>query len=158
MEKNVIIYFLEGLIDPFEIIFVPIGVLSTVDCKLHMSARKRKCLGFFQRDVCPPAKAAQMLHFLERVLLHSIIDMTPMIVPNRLDSCLKRFSALGSNFASTINQWYLLPFQWTRTCLCCDIKGVPSGKTWEKWAFIYYMIFNEIIGSVALLWRNVKIM
>ena len=45
MEKNVIIYFLGGLMDPFEIIIVPIGVSSTVDCKLHMSARKRKCLG-----------------------------------------------------------------------------------------------------------------
>ena len=58
MEKNVIIYFLEGLIDPFEIIFVPIGVLSTVDCKLHMSARKRKCLGFFQRDVVSASKSS----------------------------------------------------------------------------------------------------
>ena len=101
MEKNVIIYFLEGLMDPFEIIFVPIGVLSAVDCKLPA---KENVWVFSNEMLCPPAKAAQMLHFLERVLLHSIIDMTPMIVPNRLDSCLKRFSALGSNFASTINQ------------------------------------------------------
>ena len=65
--------------------------------------QQKKRSGFFPSR-CLPAKAAQKLRFLERVLLHSIIDMTPMIVPNRLDSCLKRFSALGSNFASTINQ------------------------------------------------------
>ena len=70
--------------DPFEIIIVPIGILSTVDCTLHMSAAKENVWVFSGEMLCLPAKVAQKLRFLERVLLHSTIDITFMIVPTRL--------------------------------------------------------------------------
>ena len=57
-KKNVIFWEVLWNMDPFEIIIVLIGVLSIVDCKLHMSARKRKCLGFFQQDVVSASKSS----------------------------------------------------------------------------------------------------
>ena len=63
MEKNVIVYFLGGLMDPFEIIIVPIGVLSTVDCTLHMSAAKENVWVFFLRDVVPASQSSPKTTF-----------------------------------------------------------------------------------------------
>ena len=63
LEKNVIVYFLGGLMDPFEIIIVPIGVLSTVDCTLHMSAAKENVWFFFRRDVVPASQSSPKTTF-----------------------------------------------------------------------------------------------
>ena len=60
---------------------------SFIYSRLHIAyeCRKRKCLGFFPARCCAcQAKVAQKLRFLERVLLHSTIDITFMIVPTRL--------------------------------------------------------------------------